>query len=697
MRCAQPWARNSGPVRSGASNPAVNTAGGEVACQGSVARVCVDSPLTHLDRLFDYLIPDELTAEVSVGCRVRVRFAGRLLDGYVIDRIASSEHGGRLAPLARVTSAEPVLSPVVAELARAVADRYAGTLSDVLRLAVPPRRARPEKPPAAEPSPAPVRPSAPAWERYPHGPSYLEALGSGRPARAVWTLRPGEDWAARLAEVAATVAAGGRGVLVVLPDHRDVERLDVALRELLGPGRSSHVVLTADLKPDERYRRFLAVARGTIGIVIGTRAAAFAPVADLGLVVIWDDGDDLHAEPRAPYPHAREVLLLRAHLENCAALLAGWARTAEAAMLIESGWAHEIVAPREQVRFAAPRVQASGDDVEQSRDPAARSARLPSLALRVTRETLAAGAAVLIQVPRRGYVPSLACDRCRTPARCQKCAGPLGQPAADSAAAVCRWCARPAAAWECGVCGARRLRAAVSGAGRTSEELGRAFPGVPVRTSGRSAAGGVLRAVEAGPALVVATPGAEPVADGGYGAALLLDSWALLGRADLRAGEETLRRWLGAASLVRSAGDGGQVIAIADSGHPVVQALIRWDPAGLAARELAERRELGFPPAVRLATLTATAQAAEELLELLALPESAEVLGPVPVTDHAPGGRAGAGEDGTLGEQLVRYLVRTPRADGAALARSLHAGQALRSAAKASEHVRVQLDPVDIG
>ncbi len=663
-----------------------------------IARVCVDSPLTHLDRLFDYLIPDEFGDQVTVGCRVRVRFAGRLLDGYVLDVLASSEHIGRLAALARVISPEPVLSSAVARLARAVADRYAGTLWDVLRLAVPPRRARPEKLPVVGPAAAPSRPSTTAWARYAHGHSFLTAVAQGRPARAVWTLGPGEEWPARLAEAAATAASGGRGVLVVLPDVRDVDRLDAALIAQFGASSPAHVVLTADLKPEERYRRFLAVRRGSVRIVIGTRAAAFAPVADLGLVAIWDDGDDLHAEPRAPYPHAREVLLLRAHLENCAALLAGWSRSTEAAVLIESGWAHEITAPRDDVRQAAPRVGASGDDVEQSRDAAARSARLPSLALRVARETLAAGAPVLVQVPRRGYVPSLACDRCRTPARCRRCAGPLGQSSAGAAAASCRWCARPATAWECSVCGARRLRVAVSGAGRTSEELGRAFPGVPIRNSGRTAAGGVLPAVEDGPALVVTTPGAEPVAASGYGAALLLDSWALLGRADLRAGEETLRRWLGAASLVRSACDGGQVIVMADSGHPVVQALIRWDPAGLAARELAERRDLGFPPAVRLATLTATAPAAEQLLASLELPSTAEVLGPVLVDDEKrrAHSRPGVGA-GQPDQPLVRYLVRAPRVDGAALARALHAGQALRSAAKASEHVRVQLDPVDIG
>lgn len=210
----------------------------------------------------------------------------------------------------------------------------------------------------------------------------------------------------------------------------------------------------------------------------------------------------------------------------------------------------------------------------------------------------------------------------------------------------------------------------------------------------------MLATVDASPALVVATPGAEPVTARGYGAALLLDSWALLGRADLRAGEETMRRWLAAASLVRPAHEGGQVIVMADSGHPVVQALIRWDPAGLAARELAERRELGFPPALRLATLTATATAVEEMLSRLELPQSAEVLGPVPLPE-VPG--AGRGVDPAVateepsGPALVRYLVRAPRANGAALARALHAGQAVRSAAKAAEHVRVQLDPVEVG
>ncbi|MFZ4511751.1 MAG: primosome assembly protein PriA, partial [Candidatus Nanopelagicales bacterium] len=110
---------------------------------GRVARVAVDVPLAHLDRPFDYSIPEALDADAQVGTRVRVRFSGRLVDGFIVERVDESEHA-RLAPLQRVTSPLPVLTPEVLALARAVADRYAGTLPDVLRAAIPPRHARAE-------------------------------------------------------------------------------------------------------------------------------------------------------------------------------------------------------------------------------------------------------------------------------------------------------------------------------------------------------------------------------------------------------------------------------------------------------------------------------------------------------------------------------------------------------------------------
>lgn len=219
------------------------------------------------------------------------------------------------------------------------------------------------------------------------------------------------------------------------------------------------------------------------------------------------------------------------------------------------------------------------------------------------------------------------------------------------------------------------MRAVVIGARRTAEELGRAFPGAPVRTSGGDR---VLAEVPAQPALVVATPGAEPVPAGpGYGAALLLDGWALLSRADLRAGEEALRRWLTAAALVRP---GGTVVVGADASVPAVQALVRWDPAGFAGRELAERAELGFPPAVRMAALTGPAPAIAEMLAAAHLPRDADAIGPVPAD-----------------RDTERVLVRVPRPDGNALAAALKAAAAVRSARKAPEPVKIVLDPQSPG
>ena len=651
-----------------------------------VARVAVDVSLPHLDRPFDYLVPAELADSAVAGCRVRVRFSRQLVDGFILERAAESSHSGRLSFVERLVSPEPVLTPEIAKLARAVADRYAGTLADVLRLAVPPRHARAEARARTDRSPT-VRDWLPhwtphdgaGWRAYTHGPAFLQALAQGRSPRAVFTVLPGEAWAARLAEAVRATLHSGRGAVVVVPDGKDLGALCATLDEAIGA--HAYVALTADLGPEERYARFLRASRGEVAVVVGTRAAAFAPVARTGLVAIWDDGDDLHAEPRAPYPHALQVLLLRAQHSGAGALVAATSRSAEAQLLVESGWAKEVAAPRDRVRARAPLVTPAGDDVDRERDPAAVSARLPSVAWRAARDALASGAPVLVQVPRRGYLPAVSCVECHAPARCARCSGPLELASAHGPAS-CRWCGRPAADFACRRCGARRLRAAVVGARRTAEELGRAFPGFPVRTSGRDA---VLVRVPAEPALVVATPGAEPVADGGYGVVLLLDTWALLTRADLRAAEEALRRWLAAATLARPARQGGRVVVVADGGLAPVQALLRWDPATFAARELEERRALGFPPAVRMASLTGPASAVSDLLALAKLPEEAEVLGPVPV--------GGEGDEPVT----VRALVRVAsRAAGRALADALRAAASVRSARKAEETVRIQVDPREL-
>ncbi len=713
-----------------------------------VARVLVDVPLPHLDRPFDYAVPQMLDDLVRPGVRVKVRFAGQDVDGFVVERAADTDHSGPLTPLRRVVSDEPVLTPHLLALCRAVAAEHAGPINDVLRLAIPPRHATAEKAlarqaPAHEPVPMP---EPGPWAQYPAGPSFVRRVGAGGGPAAAWTALPqsGGDWAQALAVAAAAALSAGRGAVLVVPDHRDVERVDAALREQLGPGR--HVRLTADQGPQARYTAWLKLLRGHVRCVVGARAAAFAPVADPGLLAWWDDGDDLHAEPRTPYPHVRAVLLRRAQLQAdqaaritsgaarpvgergdsgapaghesvdppaCgepvdrggrvpgdadaaaarptvaaaagasgpqattspgalaggtghaqavagspdaagedlgggaeaggggagvsaapAVLVGGVSRSVAVQQLVEDGVLREIVPEPATRRGAVPRVRLAVEGPDAERDGVAARAHLPSMAWRAAREALTRGP-VLVQVPRRGYVPSLSCATCRAPARCPRCHGPLALPG-PSASPTCRWCASVAAHYVCPECHGVRLRASAVGARRTAEELGRAFPGALVRTSGGHE---VIDRVPELPALVIATPGAEPVADGGYAATLLLDAWALLDRPRLDAGEEALRRWLGAAALTRSHRDGGIVVLAGTPEHETlapVEALVRWAPEWFAARELAERRELGLPPAVWTARITGPYGALDEVLREVTWPPEVARIGPTAV-DTPPG------------------------------------------------------------
>ena len=663
-----------------------------------VARVRVDSTLPQVDRTFDYRVPAELSEDAVPGARVRVLFNGHELTGYIEERAATTDWTRTsLLPLKSVLSRVPSVAPEIFELAEALADRYASTVANVLRLAVPPRiaaldkkyapllpgyesaylgdsapepehvesehaalgHAAPESSAAsdafthADPyawlatpgAPAPfvldppaLNPDAPdaasVFSDYENGAEFIEDVAAGTATRAVMTVLPGHlehTWADVVATALAAAAASGRGAIAVVPTAKNLDLLEAALAERLPA--DSFVRLSSDSTPHTRYHGFVKARLGRVPVVIGTRAAAYAPVANLGLVVCWDDGDSSLVEQRAPYCHARDVLLLRASAENTAALFAGFSMSSEAARLVRTRWASHVRAPRALVRDYSPRIFSTGSEFELARDPLAAMARIPHLAFEHARRALARGP-VLVQVARSGYIPSFSCERCRMPARCGECSGPLSV-ASGSSVPSCSWCGHLAQQWRCSECGFTHWRYSAAGATRTAEELGRAFPNVPVISS----AGDHVRAsVGPEPALVVATPGAEPVAFGGYAAALLLDADKMLRFDSLRAPEAALRRWLNAAALVRPAALEGTVVTTA-SPSPVEQALVRWDPAWFARRELEERAQTGLPPAVRTAAVTGAEADVrafmEEFLGSSALPERVReqlrIVGPVPL------------------------------------------------------------------
>jgi primosomal protein N' (replication factor Y) len=360
------------------------------------------------------------------------------------------------------------------------------------------------------------------------------------------------------------------------------------------------------------------------------------------------------------------------------------------------------LAPAEARRLAPRTAVASQADRAQDFDPAATTARVPHDVFTVVRDALALGP-VLVHVPHAGFRRHLTCARCRTPLRCP-CGGPLED---SSSGLACAWDGRAFREWTCPVCRSRQHRAATVGHRRQALELERAFPGVEVlKADGEHP----VAAAPDRPCLVVATPGAEPTAPGGYAAAVILDAAATLGRASLRAAEEALRRWLQVTALVRPGSQSGSVILVGPAEDRTVQAWLRLDPAGHATRELADRRATELPPACRMAELKGDPEAVAELRRSLA--DGAP--GPSPLRRSLADGAPGPSSDTSGGQGDLSWLVplgpvpdpldperhrlflRAPAAHGRDLARVVHDLAAARSAAKAKGVVSFHVDPQDL-
>ncbi|PZQ91557.1 MAG: hypothetical protein DI534_00820 [Leifsonia xyli] len=618
-----------------------------------IARVILDTPLPQLDRLLDYRIPEGMEGVVP-GVRVAVplRSANRMTQGFVVELATQQEHPGPLSDLDAVVSSAEVLRPEVWRLARAVADRAAGSAIDVLRLAIPKRQVRVEKSwlaarAAGKVEPAALTIDAPEVHGYRPG-DIATILAAGRAALSVdpGVVAVGESWVGRwaltLAQLATRTVVGGASAILVVPDHRDARQLEAALASLLPAER---IVRFDSAQPDaERYRGMLRATGSEPVVVLGNRSAVYAPATRLGLLAVWNDGDPLLAEPLTPYVHARDAALVRQEQQGAALVFAGHSRTTEVQRLVEVGWLTEVAPHRPRRVRVIPTVHTTGAGADDH-------ARIPSVAWREA-ATAAKLGPVLVQVARPGYAPGLRCAECGTAARCRRCGGPLRLQRAG-AVPSCLWCGVEERAFRCGECGSSRLTRSGSGSARTAEELGRAFPGIRVVL-----ADGERRVLEVDerPALVVATRGAEPLAAGGYRAVLLLDGERMVARETLRIAEDCLRWWSDAAAL---AADDASVFLVGVGGR-LATALSTGNVVAFARAELADRRALGFPPAVRMASLDGVPDAVDAALGIL--PAEAGV-----VASRTVDGRA-------------RALIRFDYAHGAAVAHAVR-GEIIRQAA----------------
>ena len=523
----------------------------------------VESPVPRLDRLLDYLIPEDLATEVVVGGRVRVplgKGGTRRIDAYVVDISDSSVPGMVLAEIDSANGSMPVLTPALWSLARTVADRNGGGAADVLRVAIPKRGVRVEK-----------------------GRSIAgHTIPTARPSiRSVMSLDAGVSETANgptlrsLQQIADVVREAAAGVIVVVPDWRDLALLSRALEDV------PHITVDSSGTPSERYGRYLDILSGDARVVIGTRAAVYAPVVDLELLIVVDESDPLLEEPHTPYVHARDAAVIRNSIEGGRLVFASVTPSVESARFAELGF----VEPAAAIPTRATVLLAN--DVTD--DGFASLARIPTSGWRVLRDALERGP-VLVQVSRPGFTPQVVCADCRTPHRCGACRSLLS--GNRDGTVLCRVCGLTPIGLKCSHCAGRETAWSGVGSVRTADELGRAFPGVPVVV-----ADGEHRALEVPrrACLVIATRGAEPIVSGGYEAVLIVDGDKELQRPGLRTSENCLRWWGHAASL--AATDASVVLANVDGAFASLFATNQWET--IVETELRERRALGFPPSTR--------------------------------------------------------------------------------------------------
>lgn len=616
-----------------------------------IAKVALLSPLPQLDRLFDYEVPKSMESQLAIGVRVRVPF-GRgkgLTDGFVVELPGSSDFDGKLSAVAEVVSNARVLDPSVYLLSRAVADRQASTLADVLKLAIPDRSVAVEK-------------------------KWLEQVSlaldhrKGNSKRLTKLIRPvtddgGPHWIAEIITLVEDALKTGSSTIISVPDYRDHSLVLSALRKLeLG---SVVVDYSTSQTKSKRYSAFLSCLSNETSVVIGSRSAVYAPVRNLSQIIIWDDADSSHHEQSSPYSHTREVALLRQKIQACDVQILGHSRSTEVARLLKIGFFTD-----ESKTFPIPKIANSDADI-----------RVDSLAWQAIREGLTDGA-VLVQVASKGTSSSAYCGECNERALCKSCNGPIWIDSRNMAR--CRWCNSANLDHRCQNCNSTKIKQGKAGSTRTVAEFGKAFPGARIIESTGDEP--VLEAPKN--SLVIATAGAEPFVDGGYQAVVILDAKAALAKDSLRATEDAVRSWANAVALLNVQ---GRAVLIGASGTLATKFSL-WAMAEIADREFTTRAELRFPPAIRLASLGAEKEMMQQIVQEISNVSGVEVLGPISIQNKGV-------------ETESRILLKYEYSTGAALSETIKALSLKLSAGhqrfnlksgRAMRPIRVKMDEQEV-
>ena len=613
-----------------------------------VANIVLDSPLPRLDHTFDYAVPERLLSEIALGQKVSVplKTGNRRAEGWVIGLSSSTDFSGLLTPIEAIISPVCALTPELYALARKVADRQAGSAVDVLRLAIPQRYVRAEKDYLASISNGAQKPHRSDVVSIQRPDESVPPINLGQ--RLSLTVQGGvcciapDVWVPRWISVFVAYAfdqiSAHKSCILAVPDFRDIELLQTALSSV---GLGKFVTRTDSALPGaERWKNYLRILNEEVVIVLGNRSCIYAPVRNIGLIAIWDSADESYTEPLSPYAHPRDVALIRQSDSGCSLVFASHIPAVDSVRLVKLDYL-------EAVSCGSAHTQIIATDIHSQKTDDQRSARIPPAALVAARKAITMGP-VLVQTARPGYAGAVRCSSCHEKALCDGCSGPLALRSKGSAPS-CRWCGKLQPSWSCSHCHSTTLRPTQAGTEKTAEDLAKAFPGIRVVFSDAEKK---LKPIEQGPILVIATPGTEPMAHGGYQAVLVLDGESSRSREDLDTDLSALRSWMNAASLAAPeapifiAGTGEKL------GHVIEDSLV----TEFVNQTLLERESLGLPPATRVAVVTGSRDAISAVESKLAEIPHRSVLGPVP-----------------LGDESYRLIMTFDYRDGTTVAKSLRA------------------------
>ena len=441
----------------------------------------------------------------------------------------------------------------------------------------------------------------------------------------------------------AVVAAGGSGIVLV-PEIGLTPAASGAVERRFG--RAAAVLHSAQ-SDGERWAEWSRLRDGEARIVVGPRSALFAPLDDLGLIVVDEEHDGAYKQNEAPRYHARDLALVLGRDAGVPVLLCSATHSAESSALVDRGLAAKLSLSRRVAGNRLPEVELV-DLRREPPEPGEQGRTLFSGRLKeVLTETLDRGEQAILLMQRRGWAPVLMCRDCGHRLDCPSCSVAMVVHR-RSRGLRCHYCGRhQGLPRTCPSCGGELLDAVGAGTEKVAHHLARLFPGVAsvildrdtVRR--RNGLEDALGAFAAGRARVLV--GTQMVAKGHHfpGVTLtgVISADALLNLPDFRSSERTFQLLTQVAGRAgRGDRPGRVVIQTYYPDHPAVRFARGHDVDAFLAEELVFRRAFAYPPAARLAlvrfesrTLNAARRAAEAAAEAVGpLPEGARLRGPAP-------------------------------------------------------------------